>query len=221
MTGKSSINVDLDDPRIGKIADVISNSTAKKILGELAEAGDSGLSESELSERLKSPANTINYNIKKLEEAGLVEKISGFLWSVKGKRMYRYRVSNRKIVISPRTGMRGVIPSVLISGLIALGIKVFAIDRSVISYGAETESLRGADYAVSEGASVASDSANMVVEKVVGGASDVGVEVMRTAGNTGDIAAWFFLGALAGLLIFVLWSWHVNSKNGNVKGGFK
>ena len=53
----------------------------------------------------------------------------------------------------------------------------------------------------------------MLAEKGV----EVGTNIIREASNFGDIAAWFFLGALTGLLIFVLWSWYANS-NG-MKGG--
>ena len=84
---KSSINLDLDDPRIGKIADVISNKTTKKILSMLADSSDFGLSESEISNKLEIPANTVNYNVKKLEEVGLIEKTRKILWSEKGKRI--------------------------------------------------------------------------------------------------------------------------------------
>jgi DNA-binding Lrp family transcriptional regulator len=213
MMGKSSINVDLDDPRIGKIADVISNKTAKSILGELAESGNDGLSESEISEKIGGAANTVHYNVKKLEEAGLIEKVSGFLWSVKGKRIYKYRVSNRKIVISPRTGLKGVLPAVLISGLIALGIRTFV--------GFEKNS-RIEDSVVSSGAS---ESASLFAEKAGDLAVSAGREAVQEVGNTGDIAAWFFLGALTGLLVFILWSWYSNvtfsrrKGNGSLKGG--
>jgi len=203
---EKSINVDLDDPRIEKIADVISNKTAKKILGEISDVGKDGLSESEIVEKLKLPANTINYNINKLEESGLIEKSKGFLWSVKGKRIYRYKVSNKKIIISPRTGMKGVIPSFLISGAIALGIKLFVVNNSS----------RVTDSSVREAVSVeisAESAGAMLAEKSV----EVGTKIIGEAGSFGDIAAWFFLGALTGLLIFVLWSWYANS-NG-MKGG--
>src|SRR3989338_2079201 len=119
----NSILVELDDPRTGKIADAISNKTAKKILGALSEKE---MSESELAKILETGLNTIEYNIKKLVEAGLIEKVGGFLWSIKGKRIYRYRVVNKKIVILPKKIIRGVLPAVLISGIVAFGIKLWS-----------------------------------------------------------------------------------------------
>ncbi len=75
MVNKKHIMLDLDDPRVGKIADVISNKTAKKIVGYLA---DNEVSEAEIVRDLKLPANTVNYNIKNLLEAGLIERTKKF-----------------------------------------------------------------------------------------------------------------------------------------------
>ena len=204
---KSSINLDLDDPRIGKIADVISNKTTKKILSMLADSSDFGLSESEISNKLEIPANTVNYNVKKLEEVGLIEKTRKILWSEKGKRIYRYIISDKKIIISPRTGIRGIIPAVLISGAIALGIKIFLDNVS------KANDLRVREVVGVETSTGSADA--MLAEKGV----EVGTNIIREASNFGDIAAWFFLGALTGLLIFVLWSWYANSNR--MKGGFE
>jgi len=106
MGTKKEINVDIDDPRAGKIAEVLRNKTCKKILGVLAEEE---LTESEIAERLNMPLNTVGYNVKKLREAGLIEPVKGFLWSVKGKRVYRYRPANKKIVISPKVNIAKIV----------------------------------------------------------------------------------------------------------------
>ena len=180
-----SLMIDLNDPRTEKIADAISNKTAKKILGLLAEKE---LSESELAKELGMALNTIEYNIRKLEEAGLIEKLKGFLWSVKGKRIHRYRISNKRIIISPRRMIKGIIPSVLISGAIALGIKIWADSR--ISRGIEYT--RGFAMEKSAGASSAL-------------ATDAGINdsIMIVA----HVWLWFFAGALAGLLIYLIWNY--------------
>jgi hypothetical protein len=60
---KSTIQLDLDDPRAEKIAEIISSASAKKILGELANS-EEALSESEVAEKLGMPLNTIGYNIR-------------------------------------------------------------------------------------------------------------------------------------------------------------
>jgi len=119
---KKEINMDLDDPRIGKVAEIISNKTCKKILGVLAEEKE--MSESEIASALGLPLNTVGYNVKKLVEAGLIEPVKGFLWSVKGKRIRKYRVANKRIVISPKMNINkivaGFVGALIFVGLVAM-----------------------------------------------------------------------------------------------------
>ena len=192
--------VDLDDPRTDKIADVISNKTAKKILGLLAEKE---LSETEIANSLNMPLNTVGYNIHKLEEVGLIEKVKGFLWSVKGKRIHKYKVSNRKIIISPRNILKGIIPSVLISGAIALGIKAWVDNKIAVSNIAQaTKGTR--DMALEKSVSAADNSLSVIGQTV----PDVG-NVFIIAQN---VWLWFFAGALFGLLVFLIWNLSRSSK---------
>lgn len=181
--------IDLEDPRTEKIADVISNKTAKKILGLLAEGE---LSESEIAKALNLPLNTAEYNIKKLEDVGLIEKVKGFLWSVKGRRIHKYKVSNRKIVISPKRIIKGIIPSVLITGAIAFGIKIW-VDRRIAIGGARE-------------ASVAEKSLATVADQA-GAYNNVNVAIVAQ-----NVWLWFFAGALIGLLIFLVWNFFRSSK---------
>ena len=183
----NSIMIDLDDPRTGKIADVISNKTAKKILALLSEGE---LSESEIAKKLEAPLNTVGYNIVKLEEAGLIEKVKGFLWSVKGKRIHRYKLSNTKIVISPRKIMKGIIPTVLISLGIALGIKIWADNRLITG-------MREGSQAFEKSLAVVADSSSSGIN------SEINNGVIAVAQN---VWLWFLAGALCGLLIFLLWN---------------
>ena len=190
----NSIMIDLEDPMTEKIADVISNKTAKRILGLLAE---SELSESDLANSLGLPLNTVEYNIKKLEDVGLIEKVKGFLWSVKGKRIHRYKISNKKIVISPKRIIKGIVPAVLISGAIAFGIKIWIDNKIVVSGG--------------EGA------AEKVIEKSLAAVTDNSRAITSYGNvNVGIIAQnawlWFFSGALVGLLIFLVWNLFRSSK---------
>lgn len=99
MREEKYLNVDLNDPRSAAIAEVMTNKTCKKILELLAEKE---MSESDIAAELEIPLNTVGYNIKKLLDAGLIEKTKNFFWSVKGKKIPTYRLSNKKIIISPR-----------------------------------------------------------------------------------------------------------------------
>jgi len=94
------ILLDLDDKRIGVLSEVLSNKTAMKIINYLAE---NEASETEIARDLKIPANTVNYNVKKLKESGLIEKTKDYFWSVKGKKILKYKVANKKIIISPKS----------------------------------------------------------------------------------------------------------------------
>src|SRR3989344_5831814 len=124
---KSSISIDLGDPRTGLVAEALSNKTCVKILDLLAE---NELTATDIALRLGIPLNTVGYNLDKLIVSGLVEKSSNFFWSVKGKKTPTYRVANRKIVISPKRIIRGIVPLLLVAGVIALLAIGFMFDDS-------------------------------------------------------------------------------------------
>lgn len=126
---EKSIMINLGDERAKNIADVIGNRTCLRILDFLAEKDETV---SEISNQLGMPINTVDYNIKKLIKAGLIEKSSHW-WSVKGKKMSSYKVSNKKIVISPARSMAKVFAWVVwITGLTALTIRQF-VGTSVVN----------------------------------------------------------------------------------------
>ncbi len=89
----------LEDEQSKKLGEIISNPTCKKIVSFLAEKE---ASETDIAKELKIPLNTAEYNIKKLLEAGIIEKAKDYLWSAKGKKINAYKVANKLIVISPK-----------------------------------------------------------------------------------------------------------------------
>lgn len=119
---KSSIMIDLEDPRTSEIAEVISNKTSKSILLVIAEQE---LTETEISQKLNLPLNTVDYNIKKLERTGLIEKAKTFSWSPKGKAVYRYKASNKQIIISPKSKIKGILQALISTAVAATGIYFF------------------------------------------------------------------------------------------------
>lgn len=191
--------IDLHDERSARIAEVLSNNTAKKVIGLLAERE---LSQSELAERLKIPASTMDYTIKKLVSAGLIEQTKS-LWSSKGKKVPIYRVSDRKIIISPKSMTKGVIPAIVAS-ILGAGILKFAFPSNQAV----------ANYASSEGIVSGDSSLNV--------ASDGALKTMESASNldligyygplatASPIWAWFLLGSLTVLVVFLLWNWRAN-----------
>ena len=193
---KKQIVFDLDDQRISNLADVISNKTSKKILNYLAEKESS---ETEISIDLKLPANTVNYNIKKLLETGLIEKTKNHFWSVKGKKILIYRVANKKIVISPKSSsvLTSILGSLVVTGLIAIGIKSYAQVQStnVLNY--------AQDAVVSEAGkemAVAGSSAGMVVPEII-------PRTFEVASQMPEVWIWFLFGGIVALIIFMILTW--------------
>lgn len=197
------IMLDMGDERAGRIAEVIGNASCKRILNLLAERE---MSESDLAAELKIPLNTVEYNIRKLVEAGLIEETKKFFWSTRGKRIKSYRVVNKKIVISPRSSFRGIVPAVIAAVLGAIGIKMF-IDSNVqtgvkelaVNEGSQMLT-RGAEGAVSSGVA----EGIRAVPSYPGGR-----EIVSGCANylTSEAWAWFLLGALIVALIIVIWNW--------------
>lgn len=181
---RSYVMIDLNDPRTAKLADVMANRTCKHILALLAEQE---LSESELARKLNAPLNTINYNMKKLVAAGLVEPVRS-LWSSKGRAVKVYRVSHKKIVISPKSFGRGIIPALLVSGIATLGIWAWSLSRTPVIN--ETGSL--ATMKVAEGAAAMASTSSLLVSPVVW--------------------VWFLWGALVAIATLAFWDWFKTEK---------
>jgi DNA-binding transcriptional ArsR family regulator len=180
---RQSIMIDFDDPRAERVAEVISNKSCKKMLSLLS---TEELSESELASKLGLPVSTVNYNMKKLVDSGLVDKTRSLV-SSKGKDVRVYRISNQHIVLSPRSLTRGVVPALLISGVFALLVKFFGNtgSRNLVAKGSGALDLA----AMSTGA----ESSQGLV-----------YSVLAQAPNSW---AWFFLGALLATLVVMLWNW--------------
>jgi inhibitor of cysteine peptidase len=107
----------LDDERSKDVADVLGNKTCKKIIDYLAENKEA--SEKDISDALKIPMNTTEYNLNKLIKSGLVEKTKNFFWSIKGKKIDMYKLANKHIVISPKSKpraeqLRAILPFIAI-----------------------------------------------------------------------------------------------------------
>lgn len=195
---KSSILIDLEDPRTLQVADVISNKTCKKILGLLAERE---LSESELAGALRVPSNTVNYNVKKLVRAGLIES-SRSLWSSKGRKVQVYRIFHKNIVISPKTFTRGVLPAFFVTLVVAVALKIWSY-RELAMESMKTLNVQSASESILRAAG-----------------SDGGIVAAQTAAQTSTFYAlfanlsagwaWFFLGSLVALVIVLLWNWFRN-----------
>ena len=182
--------INVDDERAKNLADVLGNKTSKRIISYLAEKE---VTETEIVRDLNIPANTVNYNMKKLLDSGLIEK-SGFFWSVKGKKMPSYKVSKKMIVISPRTSNVGkVFGAFLLTGAAAFFIKLY------------TQSIAVSRLAVEQNAGEI-----MVAEKdmAVGVASSsTGSSIPIVSTQIPQLWLWFLFGGLTALVIYMILNW--------------
>ncbi len=197
MTNKKYIMLELDDEKLKVLTDVLSNKTAKKILEYLA---DKEASETEISNELKIPANTVNYNIRNLIEAGLIESSKNWMWSVKGKKVLKYKVANKKIIISPKNSSTNnkILGAFVVTGIAALLIKIFSSNFVSLP---NTSPSYAADSGM-EAAKIASDTA---VSGVSGGSGVAqAVQVIQASNN---IWIWFLFGGIAALIIFMILNW--------------
>ena len=124
---KKYILISMEDERIKHLSEVLGNKTCKKIIDLLAEEKEA--SEKDIADKLNAPINTIEYNLKKLVQAELIEKSKNFFWSKKGKKIDMYHLSNKSIIISPKSKVsskiKSILPVALLSGLGVIFVKSF------------------------------------------------------------------------------------------------
>ncbi|MBM3233907.1 helix-turn-helix transcriptional regulator [Candidatus Pacearchaeota archaeon] len=181
----------LDDEKSKKLGEVISNPSCKKIMNLLAE---NEMSETEIANTLEMPINTAEYNIKKLVEAGLIEKAEHW-WSVKGKKIPIYKLANKYIVISPKpsskNALKTILPVAIISGIIALLIKYFSGNFNLRFAEKATDYLQ-APSAVSESAGAVNAVHVSLLDKILSLPS----------------WEWFAIGAGVAIVLFLILSWN-------------
>ncbi|MCX6742593.1 MAG: winged helix-turn-helix domain-containing protein [Candidatus Pacearchaeota archaeon] len=192
---------DLEDEKSRKLGEAISNPNCKKIINLLAEQE---LTASEISKKLKIKLNALDYNLKKLVGAGIIEKSKHF-WSVKGKKIPTYRVVNKVIVIQPKktsnsnvySKLRGFIPAILVLALLTLVI-AFQVNQQISSpssYNGFEDSLKTAEFNSSSASE--SNSTDAII---------VGLEIQESP-SFFQPWMWFALGALLAIIIIIVVNW--------------
>ncbi|MEM2121682.1 MAG: helix-turn-helix domain-containing protein [Candidatus Woesearchaeota archaeon] len=119
MEKNTFLVLSLDDERISKVAEVMSNKTSIRILKLLS---NKSLTESEIAEQLRIPLSTVHYNIQKLLEAGLIEA-KEYHYSKKGKEINHYAVSKQYVIFAHKIEEKSIIKEfskILTSILISL-----------------------------------------------------------------------------------------------------
>lgn len=181
------VMVNLEDEKSRKLGEAISNPTCKKIINLLAEKE---LTASEISKELKIPLNSLDYNLKKLIDSGIIEKGKHF-WSVKGKKVPAYKVVNKVIVIQPKktssssvySKLKGISLMLCISA--ALTALIAWLTRNNITY-----------------------SDNVLVEetKMAGTFAAESVQAVSTSLSV-QPWMWFALGCLVAMIIVTIVNW--------------
>ncbi|MDE1848879.1 MAG: helix-turn-helix transcriptional regulator, partial [Nanoarchaeota archaeon] len=185
---------DSDSDRAKSIAEVLGSKTCRKIINYLAE--NKAASEKDLSDKLKSPINTIEYNLKKLLSSGFVQKKKSFFWSAKGKKIPLYELSNKSIIISHKKSS-------------STGEKIKSITPAVILVAAGTFAVWAY-----EGVSLSLNSANP--ERLMYGTNPATPVSSGAAQASSAISnfinqypawEWFLLGGLIAIFIFAVINW--------------
>lgn len=187
MSSDKYLLFDLSDDNSKKLGEVISNPTCKKIVNFLAEGE---FSESDIAKNLNLALNTIEYNLKKLINAGIIEKSKHF-WSVKGKKIETYKVANKLIVISPKKNLseklKKIIPIVLISFIFSF----FILMNNFPSPNFQREmSKTASDFGESITVPYVQDEVQAI-----------------SSGINFRFVTWFLVCIWIAILIFIIWSW--------------
>lgn len=208
MTDKF-IMVSLDEEKAKKLAEVISNDTARKILDYLSDKNEATVSE--ISKELGIAISTTDYNIKNLIENGLVES-KEFKWSSKGRQMDIYRLANKHIIISTkknailRDKLKDIF-AILISGAgVAWLINHFYKPVATISKTIVKETVVNE---ISEGAEKTSESLAAAAQYAAHENTTRVFQDITSKISLPNVALWFFLGVIFAIIIYLIIDWRL------------
>ena len=194
--------VSIEDSKSKVIADVLGSNTCKKLISYFTQVNEA--SENDIAQALKMPINTVEYNLKKLIEAGFVQKKQKFFWSKKGKKIPIYELTNKAIVLSPKKStldkVKSIIPAFILTGVGTLCVGIY--ESLVKSSSAMLDNARQVSYDAVENAVMKTSIAapglfeNPVTEPIVSYASQ-------------SIPLWvcFLTGALVATIIITIVNW--------------
>ena len=180
----------LEDKKSKALGNIISNEKTRAILNLLTKKN---ATESEIASELGMPLSTVNYNIKSLLKAGMIN-IKGFYYSKKGNKINVYTLAKKLILIAPkgislaRSKIKTILPTVLIAAAVSGIIKLFY-------------SIQSRTYAQATLAEGTREVAEKAVETV--GAISAAQQILVSTYH----ALFFLFGALFALGIYLLFSW--------------
>ena len=192
MANKNFLLLSMEDEKIKKISNVISNDSCRRILDYLS---TKEASESELAEKLQIPISTVHYNLQQLMGTGLIDA-QEFHYSQKGKEVNHYRLANKYIIIAPKKtyGIKEKLKNIFPVALIAAGAA--AIIQLYSTYFSKINLATSQNFAASKSFAEGVSSAPVALSQA---APVVQNAIQPLAPN---IAVWFLIGAVFALLVF-------------------
>ena len=191
MTDESFLLVSLEEEKAKKLAQVLSNDTARKILDYLSKKDL--VTETQIAKALKLPLSTVHYNLQHLVKSDLIND-DHYSYSEKGKQISHYSLSNKYVIIAPKKTeklkqtLKKFLPVVFITTTVSVLIKYWQniplktfSNKMMASY-AEEAAVAGAD---------------MLARAPV--AQEISV-------SNQEFAIWFLFGSVFALLIYYVWA---------------
>ena len=188
MTNKNFLLLSLEDTKIKKVSNVISNDSCRKILDYLS---NKEATETEIAQNLGIPISTVHYNLQQLMETGLIST-DEFHYSKKGKEVKHYKLANKYIIIAPKSifgikeRLKGILPVALIVGGAAVVVQLIDkyLSKVIVKSAIADRAAESASVALSPSLSeTTSKTASMLPQ---------------------NIALWFLAGALFALVVYFI-----------------
>ena len=195
MTNKNFLLLSLEDDKIKKISNVISNDSCRRILDYLS---TKEATESELAGKLQIPISTVHYNLLQLMQTGLISA-NEFHYSKKGKEMSHYRLANKYIIIAPKKTygikekLRSILPAALIASAAAAMIQL-------VSNRFLRETLDVAKNSMDAESGIAKQAMTAAPAALSDASQNAAAKTAYLAPQ--NIALWFLAGALFALVIY-------------------
>jgi len=188
MPDEKYLLLNLEDEQSKKTAEAIANKSARKILDYLSSKEEAGAEE--ISKELQLPLSTIDYNLKNLKKAGLLEA-KHFQWSSRGKKIALYRVAKKFIVIAPKglswkEEIKKLLPFIGISAVLAGAIEYLTKPQPILLAAMQ----KSADTGLAQKGFAAAPSMTTQAEPIMQQNPHFGL--------------WFFAISIAALLVYLL-----------------
>ena len=203
--------VSLEEKKAKKLAEVLSNDTARKILDYLADKNEA--TASEISNDLKIAISTVDYNIKNLIDSGLVQS-KEFKWSPNGRQMDIYRLAKKHIIISPGkySEFKETLKRILPIGIIGIGVGIYIELKNKASFlvndtretitKIEPVVEKAVDEAIAAGASALE--APVAQQEILNKTVEVIPRMIEQASYNGY---YFIIGVIFAIILYLIFSW--------------